>query len=212
MWIDQLRLNLLERDKKQSLNNFYTDNFKILLQQFIQLKQENLTLLKASETPLDSNENIQSAFIQSLQSQLHSYRDELTNFYKSQNIHNLKLLNLNELLRDKDNSLRAIEAENLSLKASVSRLTKAREDDFEGKRERERGIESLQDDLATLKLELDQVELRNQDLKNDNANLLQRWLDRMNDEAQHMNQSLPTNNAGAVSDMSTDDDFTDIDK
>jgi hypothetical protein len=46
----------------------------------------------------------------------------------------------------------------------------------------------LQDELSALSLELNQVELRNDDLKRDNANLLQRWLDRMNEEAEKMNE------------------------
>ena len=45
----------------------------------------------------------------------------------------------------------------------------------------------LQDELSALSLELNQVEARNDALKRDNASLLQRWLDRMNDEAAAMN-------------------------
>lgn len=46
----------------------------------------------------------------------------------------------------------------------------------------------LQDELSALSLELNQVEIRNDGLKRDNASLLQRWLDRMNDEAEKMNE------------------------
>jgi phosphoglycerate-specific signal transduction histidine kinase len=46
----------------------------------------------------------------------------------------------------------------------------------------------LQDELSALSLELNQVEIRNDNLKRDNASLLQRWLDRMNDEAEKMNE------------------------
>lgn len=53
--------------------------------------------------------------------------------------------------------------------------------------EKDRGIQILQDELATLSLELSQIEARNEDLKKDNASLLQRWLDRMNEEAEKMN-------------------------
>ena len=51
-----------------------------------------------------------------------------------------------------------------------------------------RKIQMLQDELSALSLELNQVELRNDNLKRDNASLLQRWLDRMNDEAEKMNE------------------------
>lgn len=45
----------------------------------------------------------------------------------------------------------------------------------------------LQDELSTLTLELSQAEARAENLKKDNASLLQRWLDRMNSEAERMN-------------------------
>jgi autophagy-related protein 16 len=47
----------------------------------------------------------------------------------------------------------------------------------------------LQDELRTLSLELHQVESRNDDLKRDNASLLQRWLDRARDEADKVNEA-----------------------
>lgn len=47
----------------------------------------------------------------------------------------------------------------------------------------------LQDELRTLSLELNQVEARNDDLKRDNASLLQRWLDRARDEADKVNEA-----------------------
>ena len=169
---------------------------KRLLKQFNLIKEQNLTLIKASNNSSHSGTNdnsegnpLQAALVNSLQHQLHSIRDEVTNLYKHQNTSSQKLLNMNEILREREDNVRALEAENVSLKASVNRLSKAREDDFEGKRERERGIENLQDEIQTLKLELSQIEHRNQMLKNDNAVLIQRWLDRMNDEAEKMNDA-----------------------
>lgn len=47
----------------------------------------------------------------------------------------------------------------------------------------------LQDELRTLSLELGQVEMRNDDLKRDNAALLKRWLDRARDEAERVNEA-----------------------
>ena len=219
--------------------HIYTFVDKRLLKQFNLIKEQNLTLIKASNNNSShsgNNDNsegnpLQAALVNSLQHQLHSIRDEVTNLYKHQNTSSQKLLNMNEILREREDNVRALEAENVSLKASVNRLSKAREDDFEGKRERERGIENLQDEIQTLKLELSQIEHRNQMLKNDNAVLIQRWLDRMNDEAEKMNDAnefynelsnKQSNNikeinvaAGATTDndTETDDGFvTDIDK
>lgn len=50
-------------------------------------------------------------------------------------------------------------------------------------------LQMLQDELRTLSLELHQVESRNDDLKRDNASLLQRWLDRARDEADKVNEA-----------------------
>lgn len=47
----------------------------------------------------------------------------------------------------------------------------------------------LQDELRTLSLELNQVETRNDDLKRDNAQLLERWLDRARNEADRFNEA-----------------------
>jgi len=47
----------------------------------------------------------------------------------------------------------------------------------------------LHDEIATLQLELDQVEKRNQNLQKDNATLLQRWLDAKQAEANRMNEA-----------------------
>lgn len=55
--------------------------------------------------------------------------------------------------------------------------------------EKDRVIEMLQDELRTLSLELNQVEGRNDDLKRDNAALLQRWLDRAREEAEKVNEA-----------------------
>jgi autophagy-related protein 16 len=47
----------------------------------------------------------------------------------------------------------------------------------------------LHDEIATLTLELNQLELRNADLRKDNASLLSRWIDKMNLEAEKVNEA-----------------------
>jgi hypothetical protein len=48
----------------------------------------------------------------------------------------------------------------------------------------------LQDDHASLDLELSQVTLQNENLKIDNASLLQRWIESKNEEAARMNEAF----------------------
>lgn len=47
----------------------------------------------------------------------------------------------------------------------------------------------LQDDHASLSLELSQVTLQNENLKIDNSSLLQRWIESKNEEAARMNDA-----------------------
>jgi hypothetical protein len=47
--------------------------------------------------------------------------------------------------------------------------------------------QNLQDEITTLTLELNQSASRNDALKKDNASLLQRWVDKMQQEAEKMN-------------------------
>lgn len=55
---------------------------------------------------------------------------------------------------------------------------------------REVDVQNLHDEVLGLTLELNQVEERNKALRGDNASLLQRWLDRMNERADRMNDDL----------------------
>jgi len=45
----------------------------------------------------------------------------------------------------------------------------------------------LHDEITTLNLELNHTTARNEALKKDNASLLQRWIDKMNDEVEQLN-------------------------
>lgn len=47
----------------------------------------------------------------------------------------------------------------------------------------------LQDEHASLELELSQLEIQNDNLKTDNAALLQRWLESKAEEANRMNEA-----------------------
>ncbi len=61
---------------------------------------------------------------------------------------------------------------------------------------RELDIQGLHDEVLGLTLELNQVEERSKALRGDNASLLQRWLDRMNEKAERMNEDLENESEG----------------
>ena len=50
-------------------------------------------------------------------------------------------------------------------------------------------MQLLHDEIATLQLEIGQIEKRNQSLSKDNATLLQRWLDAKQTEVNKMNEA-----------------------
>lgn len=130
---------------------------------------------------------VKQAYITSLESQLQSMRDELATLYKTQSQNAQRLLDLNEQIQSRSERDREQGEESRKVNEEVVRLRRKEEDLRGVVGEKDKMIQMLQDEISALSLELNQVELRNDDLKRDNASLLQRWLDRMNDEAEKMN-------------------------
>jgi autophagy-related protein 16 len=58
------------------------------------------------------------------------------------------------------------------------------------RKEKDKNIEMLQDELGMLKLEFEMLERKNEDLKEDNSSLLRRWLERKAQEAAEMDKML----------------------
>ncbi|KAI7870148.1 WD40-repeat-containing domain protein [Spinellus fusiger] len=56
-------------------------------------------------------------------------------------------------------------------------------------REKNIGIQFIQDELATLRLEIITTEERSKKLEKENAQLLERWINKMNEEAEKMNEA-----------------------
>lgn len=124
-----------------------------------------------------------------LESQLTSTRTELSELYKTQSQNAQRLLDLNERLKTRDDDDRARTSDVQSLREERDRLARREADLRDAAGEKDRVIEMLQDELSTLSLELNQVESRNDDLKRDNAALLQRWLERARQEADNVNDA-----------------------
>lgn len=165
------------------------------------LKQRNRALLSAAtaapsipgtSTPSTSSSTspnpVQLAYIASLEQQLSTLRDEIAALYKTQGQNAQRLLLMSESHREKEEEARRQSELLAKLQLDHEKLKRQAEDLSHAVGEKDRGIQILQDELATLSLELSQIEARNEDLKKDNASLLQRWLDRMNEEADKMNE------------------------
>ena len=128
------------------------------------------------------------AYISTLESQLATHRDEVAALYKTQGQNAQRLLVMNESLREREEECRRQAEEITRLSLERDKIKRSADDLANVVGEKEKGIQVLQDELAALSLELSQIEARNEDLKKDNASLLQRWLDKMNEEAEKMNE------------------------
>lgn len=57
-------------------------------------------------------------------------------------------------------------------------------------------VQNLTTEIQLLTVECDQTSLKNDALKKDNASLLQRWIDKMNDEVEFMNRQNGASTGG----------------
>lgn len=150
---------------------------------------------------------VRNAYIASLESQISSLRDEMAAVYKTQGQNAQRLLAMNETLREKEevsrlssDELRRAKDDALVLRRKVEQhndLMSEKDDRIQVRTDRSSPSSSipdnfhqtLLDEIQALELELNQVNDRNQVLKQDNASLLSRWIDKMNDEAEKMNSA-----------------------
>ncbi|KAG5338770.1 Protein tipD [Termitomyces sp. J132] len=202
VWQEQLRLRLTERNAKESAYASIIEQYRRLAQQTKLLKERNASLLRAVGTaknnpssstvlvPGTADDNpVRAAYIQSLESQISSLRDELATVYKTQGQNAQRLLAMNETLREKEEMSR-IDSETLrKSKDEIAVLKRKVDQHAEIMAEKDRTIQILNDEISTLQLELGQIEERNGTLTKDNAKLLQRWLDAKQAEAHKMNEA-----------------------
>ncbi|KAI0036651.1 ATG16-domain-containing protein [Vararia minispora EC-137] len=201
-WQEILRLRLAERNANESAYASIIEQYRRLAQQTKLLKERNASLLRAVSSvkqnpssstvfvPGTSEENpVRQAYIASLESQISSLRDELATVYKTQGQNAQRLLAMNETLREKE-ELSRVDSEALrKAREDIANLKRKVDQHTELMEEKDRAAQLLHDEIATLQLELGQIEKRNQGLTKDNATLLQRWLDAKQTEVNQMNEA-----------------------
>jgi len=107
--------------------------------------------------------------------------------YKTQGQNAQRLLAMNETLREKEEVSRNSADELRRTKEEVAVLRRKVDQHNELASEKDERLQNLHDEIQALELELSQVNDRNAVLKQDNASLLSRWLDKMNEETEKMN-------------------------
>ncbi|KAG0363295.1 hypothetical protein BG005_001595 [Podila minutissima] len=140
-----------------------------------------VTVLREQGSPMNQKRSAE------LEAQVASLKDERAELYKTQGTNAQRLLDLNDILRLKDATLSQNKDEIRRLAESNHVLAHKNQEMTELVREKDITIQVIQDELATLQLEMVKLDERQRDLERENAQLLQRWLKKMNEEADRMN-------------------------
>ncbi|KAI0223805.1 hypothetical protein L0F63_002512 [Massospora cicadina] len=122
-----------------------------------------------------------------LETQVSTLKDERSELYKNQGQNAQRLLDMTDAIKRQEELNRAAGEELVALRQKVKKLSEKAEYQVEYLREKDRTIQVLQDELSTCHLELTKTDERMKQLKAENSSLLQRWLKKMNEEAEHMN-------------------------
>ncbi|KAJ9103751.1 hypothetical protein QFC21_002211 [Naganishia friedmannii] len=126
-------------------------------------------------------------YIATLERQVSQLRAEISNLYRLQSQSTNRQLSLTDTLREKDDNIHQLEGRLQATQTFLSRL-EAREKEYADRsRLQNEQIQRLHDELLATNLELSLQVERNKALEGDNASLLQRWIDKMNDRAESMN-------------------------
>ncbi|KAG0290612.1 hypothetical protein BGZ96_005925 [Linnemannia gamsii] len=122
-----------------------------------------------------------------LEAQVARLKEEQAEHYKSQATNTQRLLDMNDVLHVKEANLAQGKEDIRRLTESNTFLARKNQEMVELVNEKNVTIQVIQDELTTLQLEMSKLDERQRDLERENAQLLQRWLKKMNEEADRMN-------------------------
>jgi len=200
-WQELLRGRLVERNTRESAYAGIIEQYRRLAQQTRLLKTRNQTLLRATSVAttrsnpnastvlVNEDDPVRTAYIQSLESEISHLRDEMSAVYKTQGQNAQRLLAINETLREREESARADTESLRHAREEIAQLRRKVDQHTEQMAEKDRVIQTLHDDVTMLNLEYTTMEEQKEELRKDNATLLQRWIDRMNSEVEKMNDA-----------------------
>ncbi|CAO3596050.1 unnamed protein product [Absidia cylindrospora] len=109
--------------------------------------------------------------------------------YKLQSENAQRLVLMNDQLRVKEDTDAKQKQELTQLTEKAAKLSSKCQLQIEQLREKDVTIQILQDELSALQLEITTTEERNQQLTKENLQLVQRWMEKMNSEADKMNEA-----------------------
>jgi len=200
-WQEEIRQRLVDRNARESSYSAIIEQYRRLAQQTRLLRERNQSLLRAvssvrngpvsaSSGPSTGEDNaVKGAYISSLESEISSLRDERADLYKSQTQSAQRLLAMTETLREKEEMSRISSDDLRRAKEEVVTLRRKVDQHKELMAEKDERLQMLHDELQNAELELNQLGKKNQELKEDNASLLSRWLDKMQELAEKTNEA-----------------------
>jgi len=205
-WQQEILAKLHDRDVVDRGHADIIEHYKKLAAQTVLLTERNRNLLKAAASTVSrsgpgasspangakggGDNAVQQAFIASLESQIAALRDELAGAYKAQAQNAQRVVNLTEQIQGVSDRASVAQAELVQLRSERASREREREEALMVRRDKDKSIEVLQDELAMLRLEFDMMERKNEELKEDNSSLLRRWLEKKASEAAEMDKML----------------------
>ncbi|CAO3696879.1 unnamed protein product [Umbelopsis ramanniana] len=201
---EQLLLQRLE--ERNSREHAYTvfvqsnqqllGNLKALQKQVVELQksQDQLSsrnsLLEEERHSLSQHgsPDLQQKTLQ-LKEELQRLKAEQTEMYKTQGQNAQRLVDMNDKLRSYEESDKESKARQVEMEAKIKQTLMKLEQQTHLLKEKDVAIQVLQDELSTLQLEFSTTEEKNKRLEKENGELVQRWLKKMNEEAEKMNEA-----------------------
>ncbi|GAA5855736.1 hypothetical protein JCM5353_005396 [Sporobolomyces roseus] len=210
-WQAQIRSSLIHRNQVEQSHSEMIEHCRRLNEQLVVWKERNRALLAGANGSAQgtasagggkgdggqsggglfeaTSDSMRLALIQSLESELSTLRQDLSEQYKLQSHNAQRLLSLTDQLRDAEERGREEREELRSLRHEVEGLREKQRGFRDIVADKEKQLLILQDDHTSLSLELNQQDLLISRLKEDNKNLLDRWLEAKREEAERMNEA-----------------------
>ncbi|CAD6576596.1 MAG: hypothetical protein CYPHOPRED_006046 [Cyphobasidiales sp. Tagirdzhanova-0007] len=202
-WQQEILHKLEARDVSEKAYAEIIVNCNRLAAQVAVLQERNRNLLKAASSTRLSHGNatakggaghsdnpVRQAYVASLESQQISLREELSSLYKIQAQNAQRLVHLTEQLQSIQADQAGEHTELIQLRMERVKREREREEAMQVRKEKDKNIELLQDELGMIKLEFEMLEKKNDALKEDNSSLLRRWLDKKGQEVAEMDKML----------------------
>ncbi|WVQ76177.1 hypothetical protein IAR50_005835 [Cryptococcus sp. DSM 104548] len=194
-WQNQIRQRLLH-------NQAHAEGYRDIIHQYGKLarsardlKARNRTLMKTGGGGgIESDGS--NPLLKHLDQELTSLRSEISELYRSQAASQNKQLASAELLRERDEEVMNLRDEMRNLRDARDRLERKDQEWEQRWKAREVDMVTLSDEVMSLNLEISGLSQREKALMEDNANLLQRWIDKMNSAAEMMNQDFEREHGG----------------